>query len=98
MIEKSAGSSFTDSLPCGRPPWLLDPAAVVELAAFVDVLLSCPVAVSAPHAPVITRPAANASVAAPRASVFTLFASTIFSCPFEGATVAPDCPNHMRRI
>src|SRR5215212_2983061 len=68
LVEKSAGSRFTGSLPCGRPPWLLDPAAAaletVKLAALVDVpgLLSFPAAATVPHAPITTRHDASASV------------------------------------
>src|SRR5215211_3371777 len=55
LTEKSTGSSFTDSLPRGNPPWLLDPAdapfEAVELAGFGDVrgLLSFPAVAAAAH-------------------------------------------------
>src|SRR5215207_9825878 len=57
LTEKSTGSSFTDSLPRGNPPWLLDPAdapfEAVELAGFGDVRGCCPsLLLQRPH----TRP------------------------------------------
>src|SRR5215204_2952402 len=79
LIEKLAGSRFTDSLPCGRPRWLLDPAAAaveaVELAAPVDFpgLLSFPAVATAPHAPITARLAASASVATQRIRDLTRF-------------------------
>src|SRR5918998_2963185 len=72
LTEKSAGSSFTGSLPCGMPPRPPDPAAVGLAAlaglpglwsfaaeAFSSVVL-------APHAPATVRLIVSASAAIPR--------------------------------
>jgi hypothetical protein len=83
LIEKSAGSSFTDSLPCGKPPWLLDPVAVVELASFVDVsgLSFPPAVVPAPHPATTAMHAASVSAAVPlvRAFAFAFMFTVLFS-------------------
>src|ERR687897_1201709 len=74
LTEKSAGSSFTGSLPCGMPPRLPDPeAAAVELAALADfpglwsfATEAFSTVVPAPHAPATARLIASASGATPR--------------------------------
>src|SRR5215203_761784 len=72
LTEKSAGSSFTGSLPCGMSPRLPDPAAV-ELAALAGLpgLWSFTAedfssVVPAPHAPATARPIVSASAATAR--------------------------------
>src|SRR5215211_3281195 len=85
LTENSAGSSFTGSLPCGRPPWLLDPEVeAVELAASVELrepLSSSAVAFSAvvlaPYAPATTRLVASASAATPRIRDLARFPSIV---------------------
>jgi hypothetical protein len=88
LTEKSAGSSFTGSLPCGRPARLLDPEAAaveaVEFAVLVDFpgLLSFAAEafsaiVLAPHAPATARLIASASAATPRIRGLARFPSIV---------------------
>src|SRR5215210_6702343 len=83
LTEKSAGSSFTGSLPCGRPPRLLDPEAV-EFAALVDfpglssfAAEAFSVVELAPHAPATARVVARTSAATPRIRGLARFPSIV---------------------
>src|SRR5688572_8807768 len=83
LTKKSAGSSCTGSLPCGRSPRLLAPE-VAELADLADLpgLLSFAAeafsaVVLGSHAPATARPIASASAATPRIRDLARFPSIV---------------------